>query len=161
MMDFSEKAMTTEDGFQRGEYEEIPVALLPPLYITYSSECGEPTEVFHNNLRFRYDSGEPAVVEAMKKFADLSVQFRQALFEKRVRDLPPLMDANFDLRRSICKLPQEQIQMVETARACGVCAKFAGSGGAVVGIYPDETVFARLQSAMKQINCETVKVICG
>ncbi|MDR3234098.1 MAG: hypothetical protein LBT46_10630 [Planctomycetaceae bacterium] len=161
MMNFSEEAMITEDGFRRGIYEKIPVMLLPPLYVAYSPDCGEPTEVFHNNLRFRYDSGEPAVVEAMKQFADLSVQFRQALLEKRIQDLPPLMDANFDLRRSICKLPKEQIQMVETARACGVCAKFAGSGGAVVGIYSNETAFTKLESAMKQINCETVKVICG
>jgi glucuronokinase len=165
MMDFSEKAMTTEDGYLRGEYEELPVSLLPPLYIAYSLDCGEPTEVFHNDLRFRYNNGEPAVLEAMQKFAALTVQFRRALLtdtlERRLKDLPPLMDANFDLRRSICRLPAEQVRMIETARSCGVCAKFAGSGGAVVGIYNDDATFARLQKAMRKINCETVKAVCS
>ncbi|GHT14591.1 hypothetical protein FACS1894170_11700 [Planctomycetales bacterium] len=161
MMDFAETMMQTEDGFQRGEYEEIPVSLLPPLYVAYSIDCGEPTEIFHNNLRFRYNNGEPAVVEAMKKFADLTVQFRQALLEKRTELLPALMDANFDLRRSICQLPKEQIRMVETARSCGVCAKFAGSGGAIVGIVPDEKTFAKLKETMRTIGCETVRVRVG
>jgi glucuronokinase len=158
-MNFAKEAMTTEDGFVCGEYEPLPISLLPPLYIAYSTEYGEPTEIFHNNLRFRYDQGEPAVVDAMRQFAELTVQVKDALLNKRPELLPHLLNANFDLRRSICQLPKEHILMIETARSCGTSAKFAGSGGAIVGTYPDEQTFARLKEAMKQIGCETIKPV--
>ena len=32
--------------------------------------------------------------------------------------------------------------MVETARRCGASAKFAGSGGAILGTYDGEAMFA-------------------
>ena len=158
-MDFSKEAMRTEDGFVVGEYEELPVSLLPPLYVSYSVDCSEPTEVFHNNLRFRYDQGEPAVVSAMQHCAELTVRAREALLAGHHDLLPPLLDGNFDIRRSICRLPKEQILMVETARSCGASANFAGSGGAIVGTYPDEAAFVKLTEEMKKIGCETVKPI--
>jgi len=158
-MNFAKEAMKTEDGFVCGEYEELPVASLPPLYVSYSAECSEPTEVFHNNLRFRYDQGEPAVVSAMQQCAELTVRARNALLAGQQDLLPGLLDANFDVRRSICQLPKDQILMVETARSCGASANFAGSGGAIVGTYPDEKAFVKLKKAMKTIGCETVKPI--
>ena len=158
-MNFAKETMKTEDGFVVGEYEDLPVPLLPPLYVSYSADCSEPTEVFHNNLRFRYDQGEPAVVSAMQKCAELTVRAKNALLAGQQELLPGLLDANFDLRRSICQLPKEQILMVETARSCGASANFAGSGGAVVGTYPNEEAFVKLQESMKKIGCETVKPI--
>ena len=44
--------------------------------------------------------------------------------------LGELIDANFDLRRSICRIPAGQAEMVDRARRAGATAKFAGSGGA-------------------------------
>ena len=158
-MDFSKDVMKTEDGFVCGEYEDLPVALLPPMYVSYSVDCSEPTEVFHNNLRFRYDQGEPAVVSAMQHCAELTVRARDALLAGHHDLLPPLLDGNFDIRRSICQLPKDQISMVETARSCGASANFAGSGGAIVGTYPDEAAFVKLQEEMKKIGCETIKPI--
>ena len=158
-MNFAKETMKTEDGFVIGEYEDLPVSLLPPLYVSYSVDCSEPTEVFHNNLRFRYDQGEPAVVSAMQHCADLTVRAKNALLAGHHELLPELLDANFDARRSICQLPKEQILMVETARACGASANFAGSGGAIVGTYPDEAAFVKLKEEMKKIGCETIKPI--
>jgi len=158
-MDFSKEAMRTEDGFICGEYENLPVNLLPPLYLSYSTDCSEPTEVFHNNLRFRYDHGESAVVSAMQQCAELTVRAREALLAGHKDLLPELLNANFDVRRSICQLPKDQVLMIETARSCGASANFAGSGGAIVGTYPDEETFTKLAEAMKAIGCETVKPI--
>ena len=158
-MNFAKGAMVIEDGFLCGEYEDLPVALLPPLYVSYSTDCSEPTEVFHNNLRFRYEQGEPAVLTAMQRCAELTLQAKDALLSGRQELLPGLLDANFDIRRSMCQLPKEQIMMVETARSCGASANFAGSGGAIVGTYPDEETFIKLQESMKKIGCETVKPI--
>ena len=43
---------------------------------------GEPTEVFHSNLRARYDQGEPAVVGAMQQFAGLAQEARDVLIHR-------------------------------------------------------------------------------
>ena len=158
-MNFAKETMKTEDGFVVGEYEDLPVSLLPPLYVSYSVDCSEPTEVFHNNLRFRYDQGESAVVSAMQQCAELTMKAKNALLAGQQELLPDLLNANFEIRRSICPLPKDQIAMVETARSCGASANFAGSGGAIVGTYPNEEAFGKLQKAMKNIGCETVKPI--
>jgi len=150
-MDFGN--METIDGFSCGQYEPIDPASLPPLYVAFSAEYSEPTEVFHNNLRFRFDQGEPAVVEAMKTFAQLTDAAKAAIEAKDTAELSRLMNANFDLRRSICQLPKEHIAMVETARKAGVSAKFAGSGGAIIGVCETEERFKQLQKEMQTIGC--------
>ena len=38
--------------------------------------------------------------------------------------------------------------MVEAARSAGASAKFTGSGGAIVGTYEDEAMFAALQERL-------------
>ena len=154
-MDFGKMEMI--DGFSCGRYEPIDPAKLPPLYVAFSAEYSEPTEVFHNNLRFRYDQGEPAVVAAMKKFAELTDAAKAAIEKKDAPELSRLMDANFDLRRSICQLPKEHITMIETARKIGVSAKFAGSGGAIIGVCETDELFRRLQSEMRTIGCVCIR----
>ena len=47
--------------------------------------------------------------------------------------------------------------MVMTARSAGASAKFAGSGGAIVGTYEDDAQFARLSAALASIGCTTIK----
>lgn len=71
--------------------------------------------------------------------------------------LSRLVDENFDLRASIYRLPRWQMQMVETARACGASAKFAGSGGAIIGVYPDEAVYEALCQQLGAIGARTFK----
>ncbi|MGL4594662.1 MAG: mevalonate kinase family protein [Thermoguttaceae bacterium] len=158
-MDFSPELMRTEDGFVCGKYEPLAIELLPPLYLSYSADFGEPTEVFHNNLRFRYDNGEKNVVAAMNRFAALASQLRDALLNGHPEQVGDLMNQNFDLRRTICQLPSEHIQMIETARNCGASAKFAGSGGAIIGTYSNESMYETLQAEMKKIGCKTIKPI--
>jgi glucuronokinase len=46
--------------------------------------------------------------------------------------------------------------MVETARACGASAKFAGSGGAIIGIYKDQAMYQKLCTQMAQIGSEVI-----
>ena len=77
--------------------------------------------------------GEPAVVKAMKRFAALAFEARQAILDGDQATLARLINENFDLRRSICRLPKNQIRIVERARSAGASAKFAGSGGAIIG----------------------------
>jgi glucuronokinase len=47
--------------------------------------------------------------------------------------------------------------MVDTARSCGASAKFAGSGGAIIGMYQGEAMFSELRARMAEIGSETIK----
>jgi len=155
-MDFAPQKMHRLQGLDCGVYEPLDPALLPPLYVAYRTDISQPTEVFHNNLRARFEQGEPAVVRAMDRFAQLTLHAREAIMASDADRLGKLIDENFDLRRSICRLPAGQIEMVERARAAGATAKFAGSGGAIVGTYPDEATFRRLQAELTRIGCRVI-----
>ncbi|MEK7793621.1 MAG: GHMP kinase, partial [Candidatus Hydrogenedentota bacterium] len=139
-MDF-DRELIEKQG--HGRYEEIDPSLLPPIYIAYRTKLAEGSEVFHNNIRERWDRGEPEVVQAMKDFASYAQEARDLLVAGRGPEIGPLMDRNFDRRRSIYALSPESIDLVEWARSTGAYAKFAGSGGAIVGTYEDERVFAK------------------
>jgi glucuronokinase len=156
-MNFAREEYRTMAGLGYGAYEPLPPSLLPPLYIAYKEDVSEPTEVFHNDIRGRFQRGEPLVVGAMQQFAELALEARSALLAGNHERLAELMNANFDLRRSIYQLPPGQIQLVEKARSVGASAKFAGSGGAIVGSYVDDAMFARLQEEMVKIGCTVMK----
>ena len=47
--------------------------------------------------------------------------------------------------------------MVEVARTVGASAKFSGSGGAIVGTYTDEGMFARLRAVLAPMNVKVFK----
>jgi glucuronokinase len=158
-MDFSKDRAHQVQGYPCGKYEPIALTTVPPLYVAYNTEVGEPTEVVHNDLRARFDQGDAAVTAAMTEFADYAQQARDCLLQNQPEKLGPLLDANFELRRSICPLHPGQVQMVETARSVGATAKFAGSGGAIVGTYEDETMFSCLKEKLGAIHCAVLKPI--
>ena len=68
-----------------------------------------------------------------------------------------LINANFDLRRSLIPITKGNIEMVEAARSAGASAKFTGSGGAIIGTYEDETMFERLKLTLNKKNIEVIK----
>ena len=140
-MDFDKEYM---DAHGHGRYEPIDTHLLPPLYVAYRTDFEEGSEMFHNNLRERWLSGDPAVVQAMRDFASYAEEVRNLIVAGRGGEIGPWLDKNFDLRRSLIKIDQQNIEMVERARSVGAHAKFAGSGGAIIGTYPDESVYQRL-----------------
>jgi glucuronokinase len=156
-MDFGLEREEIVDGFKAYAYERLDPALLPPLYLAFSTLLSEPTEVFHNDIRGRFDRGDKAVVQAMREFARLAAQARTALLERDLGRLGQLMNANFDLRRTIYALPAWQVQMIEVARACGASAKFAGSGGAIIGICRDDAMFEELRTRLGEIGTHTVR----
>src|SRR5262245_14198584 len=156
-MDFDESREHVVDGLRAYWYEPLDPALLPPLYVAHHETLGEPTEVFHNNIRERFRRGDQAVVDAMRCLAELASQGREALLARDAARLARLVDANFDTRRSIYRLPAWQIEMVDAARGCGASAKFAGSGGAIVGTYDTEATFENVSRRLAAIGSFTVK----
>ena len=158
-MDFDKLAERRANGITFYNYKRLDPALLPPLYIAYHNALSEPTETFHNDIRGRYDCGESLVVDAMQHFAGLTVRGREALLNEDTATLSELINENFDTRRSLYQLPSWQVKMVDRARRCGASAKFAGSGGAVIGIYQGEAMFNEIRHRMAEIGSETIKPI--
>jgi glucuronokinase len=158
-MDFARQRERTIQGYKCGVYEPLDASLLPPLYVAYSVDVGEPTEVTHGNLRARYNQGEPVVHAAMEEWAELTVEARRAILARDPATLARLMNRNFDLRRSICAIPSGQADMVDVARRAGASAKFAGSGGAIIGAYSDEATYLRLERDLAKIGCRVIRPI--
>ncbi len=155
-MDFAEELIQKQG---HGYYEELDPKLLPPLYIAYTTNLSEDTEVFHNDIRGRFERGDKEVVEAMEFWAELAQNARDLLKEKRGQDIGPLLNANFDRRRQVYNMSEGNIRMVETARATGATAKFTGSGGAIVGTYPDEDTYEQLVQCLTPLGMNVIKPI--
>ncbi|MEZ5299130.1 MAG: GHMP kinase [Verrucomicrobiales bacterium] len=155
-MDFSKEVMERQ-GY--GNYERIDPGLLPPLYVAYSQNLSEGTEVFHNDIRGRFKRGEEKVVNAMREWAGLAEQTRDLLLAGRGAEIGALLDRNFDLRREIYEMSPGNIEMVETARRLGATAKFTGSGGAIVGTYDGEAMFAALERELAKQNVAVIKPV--
>ncbi len=153
-MDFDRDTMERK-GF--GRYENLPVERLPPLYIAYRTDLSEGSEVFHNNIRERFERGEPEVLAAMRQWADLTDQARAALLRGDREELGRLMNANFDLRARLYQLNAGNLRMIEIARGVGASAKFPGSGGAIIGVCPDEAVFEKLLDAFAGMQVNVIR----
>ncbi len=146
-MDFDRAQM---DAAGHGRYEPIAPDLLPPLYVAFATRFGEGTEVPHNDIRKRWHAGDGEVHRAMEQWAELAQKTRDLLVAGKGREIAPLLDANFDLRRKIYgdRMAPGHVEMVGAARRAGCSAKFTGSGGAIVGTYEDAAMLARLREAM-------------
>jgi glucuronokinase len=153
-MDFARSLM---DARGYGEYENMNPGLLPNVYVAYRTSLSEGTEVFHSNLRERWLRGDSEVVDAMHTWAGYAAEGRACLMERKYDRLNQLVDANFDLRAKIYNIDPGNMEMVQTARAAGATANFAGSGGAIVGTYADDAMFARLTEKLKGIGIAVIK----
>jgi len=153
-MDFSEDIMTRQ-GY--GNYESLEPRLLPTLYVAYRDDLSEPTEVFHNNIRDRFERGDREVTSAMRYWAELTDRVKRCLVKGQTEKIGELLNANFDRRRKIYRLSEENLRMVETARSAGASAKFTGSGGAIVGTYRDQQMFKKLKKALRKLNIKVIK----
>jgi len=145
-MDFN-RGQVEKQGY--GLYEELDPKLLPPVYVAYTTQLSEGTEVFHNDIRGRWNRGERDIVSAMYHWAGLAQRVRDMLIAGDGAKIGPLLNENFDLRRRLYKISAGNIDMVETARSVGASAKFTGSGGAIVGTYEGEDMFQSLKAALE------------
>jgi len=148
-MDFNQKIMKEQN---HGIYERIDPGLLPNLYIAYKTSLGKVSGQILSNIRNRYDNGEPFVIKTLQQIANLADTGKEAILNNEVQALNQMMNKNFDLRKQIMEISDSNLEMVETARSCGASAKFAGSGGSIIGIYTDDDMLTRLNVELKKLN---------
>ena len=153
-MDFARQLM---DSRGYGEYERLDSALLPNIYLAYRTSLSEGTEVFHTNVRERWNSGDPAVRGAMEEWASYAARGRDALIKGDFATLGTLIDANFDLRAKIYDVGKGNLEMIETARAVGATSNFSGSGGAVTGTFEDNKMFEKLEESYAPLGIKVIR----
>ena len=156
-MDFSPEAYKANNGLY-GNYFNMDPTLLPPLFITYKEALSKSSGEIHNIMRYRVSvEHDQKVVEAMKEKASLVDEARECLMKGQKDKLGPIMSRDFELRRSVYSLSEENIRMIEIAKEMGAHAKFTGSGGAAVGTYESEEHLERIVKEYHRQGYNTVK----
>jgi len=153
-MNFDKKIVTKKN---HGIYERLDTALLPNLYIAYKIELGKVSgKVFkrHPQPIRKRRSVRDRHAPSNRSLAD---EGKQALLQRDVKKLNELMNTNFDLRCKIMNINESNMEMIRTARCCGASAKFAGSGGSIIGVYKDDDMLTRLIIELKKIKARVIK----
>lgn len=142
-----------------GRYERLDPALLPPLYLAYKPSLGKVSGRVLNEIKVKFDRGDAATIETLKKIAALAERGRNALLAGDRVLFSALMDENFDLRRTIMTINPANREMIEAARRAGASAKFAGSGGSVIGVVRSDAHFAAVEEALSGIGAVVIRPI--
>ncbi|MDR0811640.1 MAG: hypothetical protein LBN23_05150 [Paludibacter sp.] len=153
-MDFNKEHFTKTGA---GSYERLDVRLLPKLYLAYKTDLSKVSGTVLNNIKERYDAGDKHTHQVLKELADVAEQGKQALQNGNTKLLNELIDHNFDLRCQIMNISDSNLEFVRVARESGATAKFSGSGGAIIGTYPNDDVLSRLVVNLKRINARVIK----
>ena len=136
-MDF-EKEHMEETG--TGRYSRLDASLLPPLWIAYEADASDSGKI-HADVKARFFAGEEYVVDGMKEFGRLTDAWMTALNDGDAAAMDAAMGGNFAKRREMygdAVIGRSNLRMVAIAKGCGCSAKFAGSGGTLVGTATEE-----------------------
>lgn len=153
-MDFSKDVMT-ESG--HGSYEHIDPSLLPDLFVAYRTEPEKVSGRVLNDLRTRFEEGDAEVISTLERIAQMAEEGREAILNQDTGELGRLMDENFDLRSTIMKISETSSEMIKRARGCGASAKFTGSGGAIIGLLEDDTMFRKLADELESLGARLIR----
>jgi len=153
-MDF-ERSHLEKNGY--GIYEPLNPPTLPPLYVAFDPARAEVSDIPHRNLRELFNRGDPTVLAAMQRYREITDMGKGALMKGDWEALNRVINENFDLRRTIMNIAPENLRMVEVARSTGASAKFAGSGGAILGLYKDGRQYQQLSDALAEIRCTVLR----
>jgi glucuronokinase len=140
-----------------GHYEQLDHRLLPNLYLAYKTDLSKESGKVFNNVKERYNQGDPEVVNTLNEIGNLAEEGKKALGNRDYKKLDQLMNKNFDLRSKIMNISATNNDLVKIARDCGASAKFSGSGGAIIGMYEDDEMLRRLMVHLKKINARVIK----
>ncbi len=157
-MNFGEMATDARFGVSHGEYRSVDPANLPPLFLAYRTLAAEPSNDYHRILRRRFDDGDGAIREPLRSLAALVVEGEAALRWGNSERLGELMAENMRLRKLLGPISKAQLELTEAAEECEAPATFAGSGGAIVGVYDGEDQLRLITGRMAAIDAVTVPI---
>jgi glucuronokinase len=140
-----------------GIYERLDTKLLPPLYLAYKPALGKVSGQVLNDIRKGFDKGDAFVHETLNRIAENAERGKKTLQNGDFDLIHDLMNENFDLRSQIMRISKSNMEMIKTARQCGASAKFAGSGGSIIGMYRDKDMFSCLVAELEKIGAKVIK----
>lgn len=155
-MDF-EREFFEQHG--HGRYVPLEPRRMPRLYLAYDPDRAEFSGIYHRKLADAAANDRERVSAAMREFADIAQQGYEAIQAGQLDRIPALVNANFDLRNRVFRVSEANARMVYEARKTGASAKFAGSGGAIVGTYEDDAMFEALKRQLATIGCATIRPV--
>ncbi|MAF36419.1 hypothetical protein CL622_04875 [archaeon] len=156
-MDFAEEKMKQQG---HGDYIPLDKSFLPPLFLAYTDNQSFSGKI-HSEVRVKFEQGDETVSDAMRTFAQYAIDANEVLIKKDYTNFKELMNKNFELRRSLygdVVIGKDNLEMIRIAKSFDCPAKFAGSGGAVVGMYDNEEQFKNLEEAYTNEGFSFVKV---
>lgn len=153
-MDFEETFIKKNN---HGKYESLKIESLPKIYLAYKDTLGKVSGTVLNDIASRYRRGDKIVLETLNEIANCAEEGKKAIETKDFNLLSELINKNFDLRKKIMNISDENLEMVDVARKCGASAKFAGSGGSIIGTYKNDEMLTKLIMELKKINVRVVK----
>ena len=141
-----------------GRYEALDPTLLPPTFVAYLPRGARTgSGVTHARVRERFDRGEPDVVATMGQIAELARAGREALVRGERDRLGELMRRNVELRGQVYELDRRHLALVALADELGAPANYTGSGGAIVGLLPQDGGAGQLRAAFaRRLGAELV-----
>ena len=142
-----------------GLYEPLDPKLLPELYIVYKPELGKVSGQVLDDIRIGFVRGNEFVMDTLIRLAEIADAGKQALLRRDFKKFHELMNQNFDLRSQIMKISESNFEMIQAARKCGASAKFAGSGGSIIGMYTGEDMFSRLKTDLEKLKAVVIKPV--
>ena len=154
LMEFGEGAWTTVDGCRVPAVRPVSPPSPIPLYVAWRPLAASPSHHYHRSLADRFRAGEEPVVDAMQRLGALAVEGAAAVAAGDGAALAMLMDESFAARTAVAPQGDAHLAMVDAARAAGLSATSAGSGGAIVGVLDGHRSSQRLRTALEPLGCE-------
>jgi glucuronokinase len=140
-----------------GLYERLDSRILPQLYLAYRPDLSKVSGRALNDIRLAYERKDASTLTALNRLAEIAAEGREAHLRQDFARWPALMNENFDLRSRIMRISKSNLEMIMTARRCGASAKFAGSGGSIIGIYDGEDMYERLARELDRLGATVLK----
>lgn len=136
--------------------EPLDAGRLPDLFVAWRPDAQTDSGDVHRAMRGRFAAGEAEVVETMREIAGLARAAMRALLTGDSGGLGILMERNLELRRGLYDLDERHTEMADAARELGSAVNFTGSGGAIVGLYRDDSQLGELRESLGELGCELV-----
>jgi glucuronokinase len=140
-----------------GVYENLNPSLLPDLYLAYKSDLGKVSGGVLSDIRKGYENGDNLIISTLKRLAEIAEEGKTALEQHELDRFSDLMNLNFDLRSQIMPITENNMELIRAARRCGASAKFAGSGGSIIGMYKGEDMFDSLVIELGKLQATVIR----
>jgi glucuronokinase len=139
--------------------ETLDPAHLPPMLIAWREQNRRASGEIHAPVRERFAAGSPELAGAVVGLTDAARAAAAALRSGDHRTFATAMDQSLDWRGRLMELDPGTFEMVQTARATGAAANYAGSGGAISVVPATVEKLSATAGALRDIGSEVLT--CG